>query len=297
MAQEKRKRRWGDRKDGFRVYDTTGLNVIMAHIMPNRTDAEVCFQDKFDVTEVMKYIAEKNETHPNYRTTIFHAVVFAIAKMIRERPKMNRFVQGRRTYERYEITLSFMAKRRFIDGAEESFMIVTPKDDDTLDSISHRIYGDVMEARKKEHADDGFDDLVNKLGSLPRILLMIIARIVRWLDFWGLNFKFLMDGDSNYTTCLLSNLGSIDCPSVYHHLNNYGSNSFMVTIGRVHKEEVLQPDGTKQIRDVVDISATLDERIADGFYFARSLKVIRHLLAHPELMDRPFSEPTGYEYE
>ncbi len=45
----------------------------------------------------------------------------------------------------------------------------------------------------------------------------------------------------------------------------------MVTVGTLHKEEVLMEDGHKEIRDVIDIGATLDERIADGFYFARRL--------------------------
>lgn len=70
----------------------------------------------------------------------------------------------------------------------------------------------------------------------------------------------------------------------------------MVTIGTLHKAEVLMPDGTKEIRDVIDIGATLDERIADGFYFARSLKLIKHIFANPELLDQPLGEPSGYEY-
>ena len=57
------------------------------------------------------------------------------------------------------------------------------------------------------------------------------------------------------------------------------------------------PDGTRQVRDVVDIRATLDERIADGFYFARSLKLIKYVFEHPELLDRPLSEPSGFEYK
>ncbi|MBQ5787644.1 MAG: hypothetical protein IIW12_05525, partial [Oscillospiraceae bacterium] len=65
----------------------------------------------------------------------------------------------------------------------------------------------------------------------------------------------------------------------------------------IHKEERIMPDGSKQIRDVVDIGATLDERIADGFYFARSLKLVKHMFAHPELLDLPLSQPSGYEYE
>ncbi|MBQ0078258.1 MAG: 2-oxo acid dehydrogenase subunit E2, partial [Eubacterium sp.] len=101
----------------------------------------------------------------------------------------------------------------------------------------------------------------------------------------------------NYTTVLLSNLGSIKCPSVYHHLNNYGTNSVMITIGTIHKAQVVDKDGNVQIRDMVDISATLDERIGDGFYFARSLKLIQYMAAHPELLDMPLEEESGYDYK
>ena len=36
----------------------------------------------------------------------------------------------------------------------------------------------------------------------------------------------------------------------------------------------------------MSIGVTLDERIADGFYFARSLKLIKHLFKNPELLDK-----------
>jgi len=55
-------------------------------------------------------------------------------------------------------------------------------------------------------------------------------------------------------------------------------------------------DGTRQIRDVIDIGATLDERIADGFYFARSLRLIKHICTHPELLEKPLGEESGFTY-
>ena len=70
----------------------------------------------------------------------------------------------------------------------------------------------------------------------------------------------------------------------------------MITIGALRKEEVLMPDGTKQVRDLVDIGATLDERIADGFYFARSLKLMKHIFAHPELLEKPLGENSEFTY-
>ena len=44
------------------------------------------------------------------------------------------------------------------------------------------------------------------------------------------------------------------------------------------------------MRDVVELGITLDERVADGFYFGRSLKIVQHLMSHPELLDRPLKE-------
>lgn len=293
----KRKRRWGDRRDGRWVRDVTGLQCVMANLMPNRTDSEVCLSDKFDVTELVKYLDAKNASHPEYKTTLFHCILVAVARMVRERPFLNRFIQGRRTYERDEITLSFVAKRRFADGADEALMVLNAKDEDTLDTVSRRIVGDVRETRKSEHSTGGIDGAVDAFAKIPRLLLMFAIRVIRWLDFWGLVPRALTDGDPNYTTVLLSNLGSIKCPAVYHHLNNYGTNSIMVTIGKLHKEEIIMEDGSKQVRDVVDFCATLDERIADGFYFARSLKLIRHIFAHPEMLDQPIGEPSGFEYK
>ena len=142
----------------------------------------------------------------------------------------------------------------------------------------------------------GIDALMASLAKLPRLLLAAFIRVVRWLDFWGINPRALTDGDPNYTTVLLSNLGSIHCPAVYHHLNNYGTNSIMITVGTLHKEKLLMPDGSEQIRDVIDVGATLDERIADGFYFSRSLRLVKHIFAHPELLDLPLNEESHFEY-
>lgn len=289
------KRRWGDRRDGRRV-KAPGLQTVMGYLFPKRTDCEVYLSDTIDATELLKYLEEKNAQHPDYKTTLFHCAVTGMARMVRERPLMNRFIQGYRMYERSEISISFVVKRRFADGAEESLMVLVPEDGDSLDSISQKIVGNVRETRKSEHSTGGIDALLDAFASLPRIVLIIAIRIIRWLDFWGVNPKALTEGDPNYTTILCSNLGSIQCPAVYHHLNNYGTNSIMITIGTLHKEKRIMPDGSEQIRDIVDIGATLDERIADGFYFARSLRLIKHVFAHPELLDRPLGEPSGFDY-
>ena len=293
---EKRPRKWGDRRDGHWVKDAPGINVVMSCLYPKRTDSEVYLHLEVDITDLLRYIEEKNGPGAEYKPTLFHCIVAIVARAVNERPKLNRFVQGARTYERDEITISFVAKRRFTDHSEEALMVYKAKGSDTLADISRRIVGEVHEMREQKQAE-GLDDILNKFGRLPRPLLMLIVRTVRWLDFWGKVPKVFTEGDPNYTTVLISNLGSIKCPAVYHHLNNYGTNSVLLTIGAMHKTPTVMPDGSVQVRDFVDIGATLDERIGDGFYFARSLKLIQYICAHPELLDRPLEEDSGYDYQ
>lgn len=293
----KRKRKWRDRCDGAYLKDVPAVNTLMMHMFPMRTDCEVSFKDVLDATELVKYLERKNAEHPNYKTTVFHCFVMAIERMLVERPKLNRFIQGHRMYQRFDTTVSFIAKRRFADGAEESLMVIKAQDDDTLDSVSFRIYGDVTKMRHEGSNVDGLDHTIDTLAKLPNLLLMFFVKVMRWMDFWGIAPKAVTEGDTNFSSVLCSNLGSIQCGSVAHHLNNYGTNSIMVTLGTLHKEELLMPDGHKEIRDVVDFCVTLDERIADGFYFARSLKLLKHIFANPEILDKPLKEPSGFTYE
>lgn len=291
------KRRFGDRRDGRWVRDVPGLQAVMCHLMPNRTDCEAYLNEKLDITVLLKYIEKKNLEHPEYKLTLFHCLIFAVAKMVNERPKMNRFIQGRRMYERYDISMSFVCRRRFAEKSEEALMVLVPKADDTLDDICRKIVGDVAETRKSEVATAGsVDDLLDKFAAIPRIILIPIVRIVRLLDFWGVAPEGLTKGDPNFTSVFLSNLGSVKCPSVYHHLNNYGTNSFFLTVGIMHKEKVLNDDLSEEIKDIVDIGAIIDERIADGFYFARSLKLVKYLFMHPEMMEQPLSTPSNFDY-
>ena len=285
-----------NRNGAYKVRDA-GLTAIMPHLMPNRTDSEVFLHDVFDITELLSYIDKKNSRGENYKTTLFHCIIFAIAKMIHERPYLNRYIQTRTLYERKDISFGFVAKRHFADGADECLMTLITEPETTLDDISKKIYGDVTKMRSEKSASGGIDKVIDTIAALPVPLTMAIVKAARILDFWGLAPGFFKEGDPNYTTVFLSNLGSIKCPAVYHHLNNYGTNSIMVTIGTIHKEEIIMEDGTKQICDVVDIGATIDERIADGFYFIRSLKLVKYICMHPELFDEPIGTPSGFKYE
>ena len=73
-------------------------------------------------------------------------------------------------------------------------------------------------------------------------------------------------------------------------MNNYGTNSIVATIGVIREEKI---DG--KLRKVVNMGFTLDERIADGIYFAKSIKLLKQILEDPELLKDSISTQINIE--
>lgn len=287
-------RKWGDRYDAYRIRDIDGIHFYMAYLMPKRTEAEVYINEKIDVTELLKYIEKKNATGER-KVTVFHCVIAAVIRTIMMRPLLNRYISGKRYYMRNEISLGFTVKRQFEDHAEETLMIYRPKDEENLEAITDRISPKVKSIRK-EKKGQSVDDILNIVKKLPKPIMNLFMFFMRTVDVLGLMPKSFSSVDTNYCTVLLSNLGSIKCDAVYHHLNNMGTNGIVITIGEIHKEVMVDENGEQVVRDVVSLGVTLDERIADGFYFARSLKLVKHLFKNPELLDKTFKEEISFEF-
>ena len=153
-------RRWGDRYDAKLVRDIDGLHFYMAYLMSKRTDAEVYLNEKLDVTEVMKYIKEKNESGER-KVTFFHCMIAAMARTVKMRPLLNRYISGKRFYDRNEITMGFTVKKKFTDHSEETLMIYKPKDEETLCDITDRLSPRVKEAKKEKDNGQSVDDILN----------------------------------------------------------------------------------------------------------------------------------------
>ena len=285
----KMKKARGDRKDAKRLRGQDAMHVFTPYLLPRRTDNEAFVTEDIDLTAINAFLAEKNSSNPAYKYTIFHVVVAALAKTIYQRPKMNRFIQGHRLYERNDILLSFVAKRIFADDGEEALILLKCDKDSTIDSIHDEICTRVSKTRKEGTVDDT-TQIMNMLARLPRFLLRFIVRTLNFLEYHDWLPDFLRYADPYHSTVFVSNLGSIKLNSGYHHLTNWGTTSLFVVIGEKHFAPVYAADGSFQVREVLPLGITLDERIADGYYYAKSIQLFKHYLLNPQLLDLPASE-------
>ena len=290
---EKQKRRRGDRRDGRLLRELDSLHFITGIIYPNRCDNEAYISERIDLTPVKEYIARRNETETDFPYTYFHLVLTALVKTITLRPKMNRFIVNGNFFQRNEVTASFVVKKQFSDKGAEALAMLRTTGDDTIDTVHEYIRQQVTECRSdKVDSTTGEMDILNKL---PRWVGKAAVRFIMWLDKHGWVPDSMTCNDPYYSSVVLSNLGSIKLKCGYHHLTNWGTCSVFCIIGEKKLSPFYDADGSVTMRETLDLGLTIDERLADGYYYSKSIRLLKYLLEHPEELEKPLKEEVSYE--
>lgn len=290
---ETKKKKWGDRPDAVWLKDLPSMNRIMPCIMPNRADNEAYISVDIDYKPLEAYLAKKNEGLTEDKYTFFHVIACAIGKAFVLRPKMNRFVCNKRVYQRNDISVAFTVKKKFDDRAEEALALFQIENTETMDSFHEKIMK-VIHVTKSDTEKDTSTDAMDIISKLPQWGINLIASFVLWLDKHGWAPKSLIGSDPNHAAIFLSNLGSIGLEVGYHHLVNWGTNSCFIVLGKKHMKMIHSSDGTEELKEVIPLGITLDERIADGYYYSGTVALVKKLLENPELLDMPADTPVEY---
>jgi hypothetical protein len=291
---EHREKKRGDRFDGYWLRDEApALGQFMAYLMPNRADSEAYINLDVDCRPLDAFLERKNAGRSEDKYTYFHIFLAAMVKCFVLRPRMNRFIAGNRLYLRDHISVSFVVKKRFEDKAEEGLAYKKYNENDSIDTLHASIMEEIHQCRREDVLDNS-TDMMTKLLKLPHWALKGIVEVLFALDRRGKVPYDLIKADPNYASIFLTNLGSIGLDGGYHHLNNWGTNSFFGVIGKKHLAPEWHEDGSCVVRPVISLGLTLDERIGDGFYYAGTVRLLKKILENPELLELPFSTPVEY---
>lgn len=282
-----KKRVFQDRSYAKRINNISGLSQISIDLKPRRCDSDVYINQKMDVTNLVNYIEEKKDK--GIELTYFHAFVTAIGKLIYNRKYLNRFVSNRHIYEHNEIIISFVAKLDFDDKSEEVMILVPISPNDNIISISNKIREKVKKIRSGNNKDEGANKAIQVLGKLPNIVRVPVVGLFKWCDKKGFLPKGLIKDNIYYSSIIVSNLGSIKCGAIYHNINDFGACSTLATMGDI-KEELCIVDGKQVVKKICEFGVNIDERIADGYYFAKSIKLLENFLNNPTILEDRIDE-------
>lgn len=275
-----------DRRDAVRVKNVDGMHKLINHIKPNRCDSDVYINQLMDVTNLVKFMEEKRKVDSDI--TYFHLFMTLIAKTIYNKPLLNRFVVNKNYYDRNNVSIAFTAKANYSDEAKDILSVVTIDEADTLNEVKEKVMNAVKKVRNNE--EDGANGIIEFVGKLPKFMISIIIHVVKFMDRHDLLPKSFINGNLYYSSVIVSNLGSIKSGAIYHNLTDFGTSSILVTIGEIKLQNVTMSNGELEKRYVCEFGINIDERIADGVYFVKAIKLMQYILDDPKMLERSVNE-------
>ncbi len=265
-----------NRADGKIVKDIPTYIKFFPFLMKRRLDASIYFSQKINLEKTVKYMKEKD-------MKLFHIFVSALARLGHEKPAFNRFVVGKRVYQRNELVIGFIAKDKLDPESEEISVKVYLEPTDKLGDVSRKIEEKVQVVKKGGSFEA--DKTIDILTSIPKCITTFIFYILKWVDHFGLLSKKFIDENPLYVSAYVTNVGSIGVDAPYHHMYEWGTTSLFAALGKMQKDYIVDENEAIRVVDTVNINFTIDERIVDGIYMAQALEDFKKYIENPELLE------------
>lgn len=281
---QKRKRRFGDRPDGYKLRTINPMNKFMPYIMPMRCDACNTYADMFDVTKTDRFCREKiKEGKVNF--SFLHIMIAAYIRAISQRPALNRFVSGQKIYARNDIQISMTIKKKLSIDSPDTCIKVLFEPDDTIDDVYEKLNRVISDIQSQPDDQSAFDSLNKVLSLIPGLLCRWTVKFLNFLDYFGLLPKKLLWLSPFHGSMIITSMGSLGIRPIYHHIYNFGNLPVFLAYGGRRSVVCCDSEGKTSVKKYIELKAVLDERICDGYYYASAFKIIKRHVENPELLE------------
>ena len=280
-AYKKRRRRFLDRREGRRVRTLPPMLYAMSYIMKDRNDAMNFFEDAIDITNAELFLDRKHKE--GYTDmTLLHVILAAYVRTLAERPGINRYIAGQRVYHRNKVQCVMTIKKEMSLESPDTCIKVEFDPRDNVDNVYKKFQ---RVAKEAVQTDTSFDNVARALMKMPGLILRAVVAGLRFMDYFGFLPQFLQKVSPFHGSMIITSMGSLGIPAIYHHLYNFGNLPVFLSYGSIFSGEVTKRDGTKERHHFVTFKVVTDERICDGYYYASAFKKIKRYILHPEMLE------------
>ena len=279
------KRRFGDRREGRLIRSLPAFNKFIPYIMPTRNDASNQYEESFEVTALDREL-RRLRVEGYKGIGILHFLIAAYIRGISMLPGINRFVVGRRIFARHGIEVVMTVKRNLAVDATETTIKVKFEPTDTIFDV-YRKLNEKIDEIKTDDGNNNTEDVAELLCKFPRFLLRFALTLLRIGDYFGWLPESLLDASPFHGSMIITDLGSLRIGPVYHHIYNFGTLPVFIAFGSKYHKYEINRHGQVEDRKYIDCKMVMDERIADGHYYAQFLQAYRYMFQHPEIVEAP----------
>ena len=280
-AYKPRKKRLGDRRDGRRLRTLQPMSYVMPYIMKVRADSQNHFEDVIDITNIEHYL-DKKRREGYTDMTLLHVLLAGYIRVVAERPGLNRFISGQKIFARNKLECVMTIKKELSLESPDTCIKVEFDPRDNIYNVYKKFQKTAL-AAVNETTD--FDNTARTLIKLPGLVLRGAVGLLRFLDYIGCLPKALLNVSPFHGSMIITSMGSLGIPAIYHHLYDFGNLPIFISYGSIFSADAIKRDGTRERHHFVTLKVVTDERICDGYYYASAFKRLKRYLQHPEILD------------
>lgn len=270
---------FGHRSDGKKVKHMNIIDKAEPFFMPQRIDAVNYTTVKVPCATLDEFLARERRNGNNYN--YMHLVIATLVRIMYTRKKLNRFIMRGSIYQRNYISVSMDVKKRLDEDSDNATLKFMFTGRESLPEIKEIVDKEIYKATQGGEVDKT-TKFASKLVKLPDFMFRWALAIFRWMDRHGMLTKGMVNASPFHTSVFLTNLKSIKLGHIYHHLYNFGTTSMFVSMGKEKMEPYIENNKEIKIAKFMNLGMSLDERVADGFYMGKTLKLCNDILANPD---------------
>jgi len=285
MPTNRKRKRLGDRKEGRRLRSVSPFYRIIPYIMVTKSDASNYFEGAVEVSGMEKWLREKRAEGYS-GMGMLHLFIAAYVRVCAMLPRLNRFIGGQRIYARDGIEVIMAIKRALKVDADETSIKVKLLPTDTVFDV-YRKMNAAIDTVKADEKVNGTDKAANTLMKVPGVILKFAIWLLRLLDYFDLLPSALIKASPFHGSMVVTDLGSLGIPPIYHHLYDFGNCPLFLAFGSKRREVELDQNGVPIENKYVDYKVVCDERICDGHYYATAFKHLKFFLRNPAQLELP----------
>ena len=253
---------------------------VAATIYKKPTDSKVLGSADVDVTELEKFITDKRKQ--GIKITLTHVIAAIVARGLKyEVPELNAYVRRGKIIQRDKVITGISV----LQANEEMTTIFIPDADTmTLGELAGVMNEKIQKSRKG--VENETMQTKNILSSIPWPFRNWFYRLYRTITIsWGISMPFIGLDANSFGSFLITNIGSIGLDTGFPALLPSANVSFVLVMGGVKKKPVVINDEIV-IRRILALSVVLDHRIADASHGGKIYRYIKHMIKHPEELDK-----------
>ncbi len=285
MADITYRRRIGDRKDGRLLRSLSPFYRFIPYIMVKKNDACNQFEDTVEISEAERWFRAKRQE--GWKSIgMLHLFIASYVRAVSQMPGLNRFVGGQKLYARNKIEVVMTVKKALTIEAEETTIKVVFEPTDTVFDVYRKLNEKVDEIKANDE-DNNTEKVAGALMKIPGLILKFAVWILNIMEYFGIIPQALLDASPFHGSMIITDLGSIGIPPIYHHIYNFGNLPLFVAFGAKRRVTELDRVGVPVERKYIDYKVVMDERTVDGMYYALAFKYLKYFLKNPAELENP----------